>query len=138
MNVEENVEIEETVETMPEEIEESEILEEEVEEEIIEERPKKPLQRRFVANFKKGREDEAEMVGDRMDEINDSTVGEIPFEDVVSYLFTHKLTEEDYELIRERTFQQKLEDARLKFNKENKTKYTLQDFLATTLKDVLQ
>ncbi|MCB9063183.1 MAG: hypothetical protein H6622_16785 [Halobacteriovoraceae bacterium] len=96
------------------------------------------IQKKFVAHFKKDREEDALIVSHMMDELNNSAIGEIPFEDVVVYLFENKLEESDYPEIRSLAFDRKVEEARKKYNKENKADLSTQDFLATTLNAYLQ
>lgn len=135
-NLAQNVAGEETEEEMSNE----ELISKEFERdqnEIIEE-IQRPLIKRFSANYKKDREDEARIISNHIHAINNSSVGEIPFEDVLSYFFSEKIDESDYEVIRKKSFDRKLEEARVKYNKDYKVDYTMQDFLATTLKDYIQ
>ncbi len=94
------------------------------------------LPRKFVVNLKKETDEELARFHEILDALNDSPVGEIPFEDLVWYLVTEKLEESDYRRIREMAFARKIEQARCSYNRENKTDYSLLEFIAATRGDL--
>lgn len=90
----------------------------------------KEVKKKFVVLFKKGQEEQAQFLTDCIDKIGDSPIGPIPFEDIVLYLFEHKLQESDFEAIRSSAFDRKMVQAQEKYNRENKTHYSMKEFLA--------
>jgi hypothetical protein len=94
-----------------------------------------PLKRKFVVNFKRESDEDVARFNEIMDELNSSAVGEIPFEEIVWYLVTQRMDESDYRRIREMAFARKVEAARARYNKENKTDYSLMEFIAVTAGD---
>ena len=98
----------------------------------------KELQRKFVINFKKGQDEQAKIISEKIADISNSPIGLIPFEDIVLYLFEEKLQESDYDNIRSNAFERKMANARIKYNKDNKTSYTMQEFLAEVMSNYLQ
>lgn len=96
------------------------------------------IQRRFTISLKKDKDQQAKLITTKLLEIGNSPIGNIDFEDVVLYLFEHKLEKSDHDAIRANAFNRKMDMARIKFNKENKTQYSLQEFLATAVSKYLQ
>jgi len=95
------------------------------------------IQRKFVINFKKGQDEQAQLLTQKIAEISDSPIGNIPFEDIVLYLFREKLEQSDFDQIRSNAFERKMDIAKEKYNKENKTNYTMQEFLAAAMEEYL-
>ncbi len=95
------------------------------------------IQRKFSLNFKKDQEDDAVLLNQKLYELGNSPIGDVDFEDVVIYLLKHKLNESDFDQIRAMAFDRKMNLACSRYNKENKTNYTLQEFLATAVSSYL-
>jgi hypothetical protein len=89
-----------------------------------------PVKRRFVLNIPKDNEALALDIQAKLDSLSSTPIGEVEIEDVLMFLLEEKFTEDIFEQIRDRVFERKLENARVKFNKEKNKNYSLTEFLA--------
>ena len=94
--------------------------------------------RKFILNLPKERDGEIKLLNETLQELSNTMMGEVEFEDLVLFLIQQRLDKSDFPLIRKMSLERKIEKAVDVYNKKNKCKLTVDEFLAQQIVHYLQ
>ncbi len=98
----------------------------------------KEEKRKFVLNLPKEREVEIKLLNETLQELSNTMMGEVEFDDLFLFLLQHRLDQNDFPAIRKMSLERKIEKAVDVYNKKNKSKLSVDEFLAQQIVHYLQ
>lgn len=91
----------------------------------------------YKLSFAKSETDQAQAMHDTLRVLSDSPFGEIDLKDLILYIIDQGLSEEQIAKVRDFSFSRKLDQALSRYNRENKSQLSVNEFLATQISNYL-